>query len=196
MTRLRWAKFWWDDWLTDPGLNQCSRAAQGLWLRMLCVMARADPPGRLLVNGKPPTVDELPRVLNTTHRGLNRDLTCLQLRGVFDLIDGVITCRRMVREWEQHQQGQRDIRKRWNGDPNRGPNRGNGPDPNRQNQKQSENQSPPVAPLKGGARSRTYRNGFGAIAAEMMEDRERAETIEPRPSGARVVNFLGRPERT
>ena len=47
MTGLPWGKFWWRDWLTDPNLSACSLAAQGLWMRMLCIMAHSNPIGHL-----------------------------------------------------------------------------------------------------------------------------------------------------
>ena len=52
MSGLPWGKFWWKDWLTDPALSVCSLAAQGLWMRMLCIMSMSDPAGHLIL---PPT---------------------------------------------------------------------------------------------------------------------------------------------
>lgn len=34
--------FWWKDYAADTGLMRCSYAAQGFWMRCLCIMASAD----------------------------------------------------------------------------------------------------------------------------------------------------------
>ena len=40
-------QFYPGDWLSDPALSLCSFAAQGLWIRMLCLMHHATPYGHL-----------------------------------------------------------------------------------------------------------------------------------------------------
>jgi hypothetical protein len=42
MSGVVWSKFYWSDWASDPKLRLCSAAAQGLWMRMLCICAEAD----------------------------------------------------------------------------------------------------------------------------------------------------------
>lgn len=42
MPKNFWFKFDWDDWLSDEALSGCSLEAQGLWIRCLCFMYRAD----------------------------------------------------------------------------------------------------------------------------------------------------------
>ena len=49
MSGLPWGKFFWKDWLTDPRLSICSLAAQGLWMRLLCIMSMSEPPGHLFL---------------------------------------------------------------------------------------------------------------------------------------------------
>ena len=63
MSKLRWSKLWWGDWENDPALRLCSLAAQGLWMRMLCMAAAADPYGHVLVAGKPPSIAQLARIV-------------------------------------------------------------------------------------------------------------------------------------
>ena len=46
-----WSKLFWSDWESDVALRQCSLAAQGLWMRILCICARAEPRGYLTING-------------------------------------------------------------------------------------------------------------------------------------------------
>jgi len=43
--------FYWRDYENDEGLRLSSLAAQGLWMRLLCLAAKADPYGYVLVNG-------------------------------------------------------------------------------------------------------------------------------------------------
>ncbi len=57
-----WAKWYWDDWMSDEGVRLCSYAARGLWQDMLCLMARADPTGFLMrSDGEPFDVTSLAR---------------------------------------------------------------------------------------------------------------------------------------
>lgn len=46
-----WSKFFWSDFESDNALRQCSLAAQGLWMRILCICARSEPRGYLTVAG-------------------------------------------------------------------------------------------------------------------------------------------------
>lgn len=52
--------WFWDDYENDPALRLVSLAAQGLWMRMLCVAARAKPAGYIVLGLEPCTVDDLP----------------------------------------------------------------------------------------------------------------------------------------
>lgn len=47
------ATFYWNDWATDDELKSCSMAAQGFWMRCLCIAAKAEEPG-VLMPGDPP----------------------------------------------------------------------------------------------------------------------------------------------
>lgn len=51
MSGTIWTKFYWSDWETDPALKMCSLAAQGLWMRMLCIAAVHEPIGYVAVKG-------------------------------------------------------------------------------------------------------------------------------------------------
>jgi hypothetical protein len=44
-----WDKWFWSDWECDPAVQQCSLAAQGLWMRMLCIAAKSTPKGYMRV---------------------------------------------------------------------------------------------------------------------------------------------------
>lgn len=58
--------FFWADYADDQELKVCSLAAQGLWMRMLCIAARATPKGYVVINGKTPTPDILARAVGAT----------------------------------------------------------------------------------------------------------------------------------
>lgn len=53
------SRWYWNDWENDLGLQLCSLAAQGLWMRMLSLAARSEPVGYISANGRALTVDEL-----------------------------------------------------------------------------------------------------------------------------------------
>jgi hypothetical protein len=59
MSKLRWAKWFWADWSNDTALNLCSLAAQGLWMRLLCIAAQGEPYGCVTIKGRPPSIAEL-----------------------------------------------------------------------------------------------------------------------------------------
>ena len=127
MSGLPWGKFWWRDWLTDPNLSACSLAAQGLWMRMLCIMAHSTPVGHLTL---PPRrrheseAKQIARLVLAYGKGVEGLLTELEMRGVFSRdSEGIIVSRRMVRDAERSEEGRTHIKKRW-GQSNREPIRG------------------------------------------------------------------------
>jgi hypothetical protein len=57
MSGTTWSKFYWADWESDERLKQCSPGAQALWMRMLCLCAKAD--GYLTIAGKKLNADDM-----------------------------------------------------------------------------------------------------------------------------------------
>lgn len=161
MTGLPWGKFWWRDWLTDPNLSACSLAAQGLWMRMLCIMAHATPVGHLTLPPRRANETEarqIGRLVLAYGKGVDHLLNELEMRGVFSRdSDGIIVSRRMIRDAERSQQGREAIAKRW-GKPNSEPNRGDsrasrtkkGTYKQTQTQSRKESPTPTPAPASGG----------------------------------------------
>lgn len=94
------SRFFWNDWQGDPALRACSLAAQGLWMRMLCIGAEASPPGHvLLASGHAPTDEELARIVGTSPAAVRKLTAELDRNGVSSRTpQGVIYNRRMVRE--------------------------------------------------------------------------------------------------
>lgn len=99
MSGTAWAKFFWSDWSGDRGLALCSLAAQGLWMRMLCVAAESNPIGYVAMNGRPLGVTDIARLAGVTETEANPLLDELDRNGVFsrDRRDCIYS-RRMVRE--------------------------------------------------------------------------------------------------
>lgn len=52
--------WFWKDYQDDLALRTVSLAAQGLWMRMLCLAALAQPAGFITLGSEPCTVDDLP----------------------------------------------------------------------------------------------------------------------------------------
>lgn len=99
MTEHRWSKFWWADYEGDDALRVVSLAAQGLWMRMLCVMHKGTPYGHLTINGKAPNTRQIAMMASASEREVVKLLAELEESGVFSrTVDGAIFCRRMVRD--------------------------------------------------------------------------------------------------
>lgn len=98
MNKLRWGKFYWSDWADDPALALCSLAAQGLWMRLLCIAAQGTPYGHVTVNGNPPSLDELARLIRPRPKvgTVARLIDELRRHGVLQMeADGTLVSRRM-----------------------------------------------------------------------------------------------------
>lgn len=97
MSGTIWTKFYWSDWESDPALRLCSYAAQGLWMRMLCIAAAHDPIGYVAVAGRGLNETALARVTGGTESEVRDLLGELDRNGVFSRDrTGRIYSRRMV----------------------------------------------------------------------------------------------------
>lgn len=109
-----WFKFYTRDWMSDEALNSCSLAAQGAWMRMLCLMHRAEPYGHLTINGKRPADEKLAPALGVPVELLRGLLVELREAGVSSVSNGgVIYSRRMVREAAISEKRTKAVKKRW-----------------------------------------------------------------------------------
>lgn len=94
-----WGKFYWSDWLSDPKLKLCSLAAQGLWIRMLCIAAEAKPVGYVILEGNALGPTELASECGKSIREVTAALAELQRWGVFSTDRrGRIYSRRMIKD--------------------------------------------------------------------------------------------------
>lgn len=94
------SEFWWKDWEADPSLRRCSYAAQGFWMRLLCIMAAGEKRGYLMDGKAVLTARDLAMMLpgGLTEDVVESYLAELRSAGVFSVTaSGVIYNRRMVR---------------------------------------------------------------------------------------------------
>jgi hypothetical protein len=83
MSGTTWSKFFWSDWETDPALRLCSLAAQGLWMRLLCIAAAHDPIGYVAVAGRGLSETDIARMTGVSESEAHALLGELDQNGVF-----------------------------------------------------------------------------------------------------------------
>ncbi|MBS0981017.1 winged helix-turn-helix domain-containing protein [Acetobacter thailandicus] len=106
MSRRRWSKFWWQDYEQDAALRLCSLAAQGLWMRLLCLMHEAEPYGHLCLNGQPLQPRQLAVMTGVAARQVVRLMAELGQAGVYSTsAEGCVFSRRLVRDQIASEQG-------------------------------------------------------------------------------------------
>lgn len=99
MSGTIWTKFYWADWESDPALRLCSLAAQGLWMRMLCIASAHDPIGYVAVAGRGLDETALARMTGCSGSEASDLLGELERNGVFSRDrNGRIFSRRMVND--------------------------------------------------------------------------------------------------
>lgn len=152
MADMPWSKFFWADWESDQSLRLCSLAAQGLWMRMLCVCARSEPYGYLAINDRPLDVSDIARLAGVMPTEAGELVAELERNGVFSRDrKGRVYSRRLVRDRKRSEEGRKHVKKRWTQaseiegekpSPNRGPNRQATPQ-----KPEARSQSPERTPL-------------------------------------------------
>lgn len=95
-------QFYPNDWLSSPDLNSCSLEAQGLWIKMLCIMYQSPERGVLLLSsGKQIDSKMLAKLCGVDEQKISKLLQELEEAGVFSRLDNqAIYNRRMYREWK------------------------------------------------------------------------------------------------
>lgn len=103
-----WSKFYWSDWESDLALRQCSLSAQGLWMRMLCICAKADPRGYLTINGVTLNVAAVATHVSRPETEIAPLMAELERWGVFSRDrKGRIYSRRMLRDEKKSNAGRK-----------------------------------------------------------------------------------------
>lgn len=93
-------QFYPSDWLRDTALRSCSAGARGLWIDMICFMHEGSPYGYLKVGEKVILADNLHRMVGESLEVVKGWLHELETAGVYDVDNGVICSRRMIRDEE------------------------------------------------------------------------------------------------
>lgn len=115
MNKLRWGKLVWSDWSDDPALAMCSLAAQGLWMRLMCIAAQGTPYGHVTINGKGATAGDIARLVRIKTRRAEQLIAELERRGVAARdANSVLFCRRMVADWTLFVTRNKAAKARWN----------------------------------------------------------------------------------
>lgn len=94
------ASLWfWRDWESDVGLKVCSLAAQGLWMRMLCIAAQHDPIGYVSINCVGLDPEGIAKIVGVGVDDVRSLIGELSQNGVFSRDrNGTIYNRRMTRD--------------------------------------------------------------------------------------------------
>ena len=96
--KLPWIKFYPGDWLSDEALRSCSVEARGLWVDMLCLMAKSESHGHLLIGGKPARAEQIARIVGLLPQKTMELMDELNSSGVFSFDKETIISRRMVKD--------------------------------------------------------------------------------------------------
>ena len=110
--KLPWLKFYPSDWLSDEALRGCTPAARGLWVDMICPMAKSKRHGYLLAGDKPMTAEHLARIFGQSLETTSDLLIELAQAGVYSMDENTIFSRRMCKE-ERSRKSNRDKVLRW-----------------------------------------------------------------------------------
>ena len=82
-----WFPFEPNRWLSNEKLSLVSLEAKGLWIHLVCLIYKANAGGRLVINGNPPTPEQISRMVG---QDANRLLKELEVAGVYEIKDGAI----------------------------------------------------------------------------------------------------------
>ena len=97
--KLPWTRWFWQDYEADAGLRASSLAAQGLWMRMLSIMAKSKTMGLMLDGESKMESKTLAKLVGENIPIVTSLLAELKGHGVYSqTTDGIIFNRRMARD--------------------------------------------------------------------------------------------------
>lgn len=106
--RDQWIKFYPLDYLTDLELQTCSMAAQGVYMRLLCLMTVAREYGFCVINGYVPDTKMLSRLIQGRYQTVDNAVTELLQKGVLKQDErGALYSQRLRSDWEKRQEMKR-----------------------------------------------------------------------------------------
>ena len=82
-----WFPFEPNRWLSNETLSLVSLEAKGLWIHLVCLIYKAHAGGRLVINGNPPTPEQISRMVGQDASPLLKEL---EVAGVYEIKDGAI----------------------------------------------------------------------------------------------------------
>ena len=82
-----WFPFEPNRWLSNEKLSLVSLEAKGLWIHLVCLIYKANAGGRLVINGNPPTPEQISRMVGQDANPLLKEL---EVAGVYEIKDGAI----------------------------------------------------------------------------------------------------------
>jgi len=82
-----WFPFEPNRWLANEKLALVSLEAKGLWIHLVCLIYKANAGGRLVINGNPPTPEQISRMVGQDAKPLLQEL---DVAGVYEIKDGAI----------------------------------------------------------------------------------------------------------
>jgi hypothetical protein len=109
-------QFYPGDWMKDPNLRRCSRAARGMWIDILCLMFECEDRGVLSTGGTPWTDEE---IAAATSGDISEGLSCISellRKGVAHRNQsGAIFSKRMVRDEHKRSETRKRVEKHRHG---------------------------------------------------------------------------------
>lgn len=114
-------QFYAGDWLRDPGVQNLTLEERGAWIQCLCFMHLAEPRGRMAVNGRDLSDEEIADLMRIDSRRWQTIRSKLEANGVAKRWQktGGLYSGRMVAESLQHkakvEAGKAGAKARWNG---------------------------------------------------------------------------------
>jgi len=105
-------QFYPGDWLKDPNLRRCSKAAKGAWIDMLCLMFECDTRGVLSSGGQPWGDEDIAAAIGGDAAEVITCIRELLSKGVASRNDaGAIFSRRLVRDEQQRNETRQRVSK-------------------------------------------------------------------------------------
>lgn len=103
-------QFYPGDWKKDPGISMLDITSRGIWFELLLLMHESSDRGLLLINGAPPTPNQVARSIRCSLKQYHRALTEILRLGIAEMIPissrnlpetfpiSVLASRRMIRD--------------------------------------------------------------------------------------------------
>lgn len=100
MNKLPALHFYVGDWRKDIGVQSLSYHDRGIWFEILCLMHESENRGKLILNGKAMSNNDIARILGLDNQILESTLTSILDKGVASRCNetGALMSRRMVKD--------------------------------------------------------------------------------------------------